>query len=63
MIFRSTLKRPRLVAERQGQFSSLLSPWERLGEGAWRAAKIAINVFCGALAKREANLRGLGYGG
>ena len=34
------------------QFSSLLSPWERLGEGCWPQASTTI----------KANLRGLGYG-
>lgn len=46
-------KMPCLVAERHAPFSSLLSRWERPGEGSWRSAKIAI----------KANLRGLGYGG
>ncbi|MEI8294191.1 MAG: hypothetical protein WCG66_09410 [bacterium] len=35
------------------QIAKLLSPWERLGEGCWPQASIAI----------KANLRGLGYGG
>lgn len=48
-------KMPRLVAELHTQFVPLLSPWERLVEGACMSAKLeqAIN----------ANLRGLGYGG
>jgi hypothetical protein len=50
-------KMPRLVAELHAQFAErakqLLSPWERLGEGCWPQASIAI----------KANLRGLGYGG
>lgn len=43
--------RPRLVAERHAEFAE--------------SAKLeqAINVSCEALAKWEANLRGLGYGG
>ena len=44
--------------------AKLLSPWERLGEGSWLRAKIAINSSRRSIsAKREANLRGLGYGG
>ena len=34
------------------QSAELLSPWERLGEGCWPQASIAI----------RANLKGLGYG-
>lgn len=50
-----TEKMPQLVAERHAQFPSLLSRWERPGEGACLSANLeqAIN----------ANLRGLGYGG
>lgn len=46
---------PRLVTELHAQFSSLLSPWERLGEGACISAKLEQAI--------KANLRGLGYGG
>lgn len=57
MIFRSQLTMPRIVAELNVQFAESakqpLSPWERLGEGCWAQASIAI----------KANLRGLGYGG
>jgi len=42
----------RLFVERSARFASLLSPWERLGEGCWPQASIAI----------RANLKGLGYG-
>jgi hypothetical protein len=58
-------KMPRLVAELHGQFSSLLSRWERLGEGACISAKLE-HLSSVALAKDEAikaNLRRLGYGG
>jgi len=48
-------KMPRLVGELHAQFSSLLSPWERLGEGACISAKLEQAI--------KANLRGLGYGG
>ncbi|MFT5029628.1 MAG: hypothetical protein ACI9VS_002069 [Candidatus Binatia bacterium] len=48
-------KMPSLVAELRAQFAEsakqLLSPWERLGEGCWPQASIAIN----------ANMRGLGF--
>ena len=46
---------PRLVAELHAQFSSLLSRWERPGEGAYTSAKLEQAI--------KANLRGLGYGG
>ena len=48
----SLLLPPRLVAELHARLSSLISPWERLGEGCWPQASTAI----------KANLRGLGYG-
>ena len=48
-------KMPRLVAELHAQFSALLSPWERSGEGACISAKREQAI--------KSNLRGLGYGG
>lgn len=46
-------KMPRLVAERHAQFSPLLSPWERSGEGACLSAKLEKAI--------KKNLGGLGY--
>ena len=46
-------KMPRLVAELHAQFASLLSRWERPGEGACISAKLEQAI--------KANLRGLGF--
>jgi type I restriction enzyme M protein len=46
-------KMPRLVAELHAQFSPLLSPWERSGEGACISAKLEKAI--------KKNLGGLGY--
>jgi len=46
-------KMPRLVAELHAQFSSLLSRWERPGEGACISAKLEAAI--------RANLKGLAY--
>ncbi len=46
-------KMPRLVAELHAQFSPLLSPWERSGEGACISAKLETAI--------RNNLKGLGY--
>lgn len=51
MISRTDIKMPELNA----QFTPLLSPWERQGEGACISAKLEQAI--------QANLRGLGYGG
>lgn len=47
-------KMSRLVAELHAQFSPLLSPWERSGEGACLSAKMEQTI--------KKNLGGLGYG-
>jgi hypothetical protein len=46
-------KMPRLVAPLHAQFSSLLSRWERPGEGACISAKLEAAI--------RANLKGLAY--
>jgi hypothetical protein len=46
-------KMSRLVAELHAQFSSLLSRWERPGEGACISAKLEAAI--------RANLKGLAY--
>ena len=59
-------KMPRLVAELHAQFSSLLSRWERPGEGACISAKLEQAIKENLPARRSAQRkggRGMGYGG
>jgi hypothetical protein len=59
-------KMSRLVAELHAQFSSLLSRWERPGEGACISAKLEQAIKANQPARRSAQRkggRGLGYGG
>lgn len=58
-------KMPRLIAEPHAQFSSLLSRWERPGEGACISAKLEQAIKANLPARRSAQRkggRGLGYG-
>ena len=59
-------KMSRLIAEPHAQFSSLLSRWERPGEGACISAKLEQAIKENLPARRSAQRKGgrrLGYGG
>ena len=59
-------KMSRLIAEPHAQFSSLLSRWERPGEGACISAKLEQAIKENLPARRSAPRKGgrrLGYGG
>ena len=62
----NSCKMPRLIAEPHAQFSSLLSRWERPGEGDCISAKLGEAIKANLPARRSAQRkagRGLGYGG